>query len=387
MKLPAKLLALTIVLMPVLPLTAHPVDDQGVLRLTENRRPQERQLLQVPDVGGYITLKCDFHMHTVFSDGLVWPTIRIQEAWQEGLDAICITDHLEYQPHKADVPTNHNRSNELAVWGADLANLILIKGSELTRNTPPGHFNALFIGDASELVVEKGSWELDQLAIDKAAGQNAFIFWNHPGWKVGSVEGSYEWIPFLDQLKSENKVHGIEVINSFNFYRKALDWALDNNLTVMGTSDIHNLTANEYDMERGVRRTMTLVFARERSVEGIREALDAGRTVAWATKVLAGREEWVRALYDASVSVGAVHYTDRRGHAYAEITNASDFYFELQRVGSEPAGWPETIALNPGTTRVLDFGKDPEIATASYTVTNAFVGSDRCLVVDIRLDR
>lgn len=27
-------------------------------------------------------------MHTVFSDGLVWPSIRVAEAWMEGLDAI-----------------------------------------------------------------------------------------------------------------------------------------------------------------------------------------------------------------------------------------------------------------------------------------------------------
>ena len=46
------------------------------------------------------TLKCDFHIHTVFSDGKVWPDIRVAEAWQEGLDAIAITDHIEYRPNK-----------------------------------------------------------------------------------------------------------------------------------------------------------------------------------------------------------------------------------------------------------------------------------------------
>ncbi len=54
----------------------------------------------VPDMSEYKTLKCDFHMHTVFSDGLVWPTIRVDEAIDEGLVAIAITDHLEYLPHK-----------------------------------------------------------------------------------------------------------------------------------------------------------------------------------------------------------------------------------------------------------------------------------------------
>ena len=58
---------------------------------------QERRIPNIPDIPGYQTLICDFHMHTVFSDGRVWPTVRVDEAWREGLDAIAITDHLEYQ--------------------------------------------------------------------------------------------------------------------------------------------------------------------------------------------------------------------------------------------------------------------------------------------------
>ena len=52
----------------------------------------QRKIANVPDLPGYVTLKCDFHMHTVFSDADVWPTVRIDEALREGLDAIAITD-------------------------------------------------------------------------------------------------------------------------------------------------------------------------------------------------------------------------------------------------------------------------------------------------------
>ena len=42
----------------------------------------------------------------------------------------------------------------------------------------------------------------------------------------------------------------------------------------MGTSDIHNLVAHDYDLSKDyVHRTMTLVMAKERSAESIREAL------------------------------------------------------------------------------------------------------------------
>ena len=54
--------------------------------------------IDIPDLDKYQTLKCDFHMHTVFSDGLVWPTVRVDEAYSEGLDAIAITEHIEYRP-------------------------------------------------------------------------------------------------------------------------------------------------------------------------------------------------------------------------------------------------------------------------------------------------
>lgn len=65
---------------------------------------QVRNEIQIPDILGFKTLKCDFHMHTVFSDGLVWPTVRVSEAYSQGLDAIAITDHIEYRPHKNDMP-------------------------------------------------------------------------------------------------------------------------------------------------------------------------------------------------------------------------------------------------------------------------------------------
>ncbi len=32
------------------------------------------------EVAGYEVLKCDFHTHTMFSDGEVWPTVRVEEA-------------------------------------------------------------------------------------------------------------------------------------------------------------------------------------------------------------------------------------------------------------------------------------------------------------------
>ena len=43
--------------------------NNGVFRMDDLRSPQKRTIISIPDVNGYTVLKCDFHMHTVFSDG------------------------------------------------------------------------------------------------------------------------------------------------------------------------------------------------------------------------------------------------------------------------------------------------------------------------------
>lgn len=99
-----------------------------------------------------MTLKADLHIHTVFSDGNVWPTIRVQEALRENLDAISLTEHLEYQPHKADIPhPDRNRSYNLALAEAAKHDLLIVPGSEITRSEPVGHSNAVFINDANNI--------------------------------------------------------------------------------------------------------------------------------------------------------------------------------------------------------------------------------------------
>jgi hypothetical protein len=365
-------------------LFAQRTDVEGMIYFDEQRRPQFRENIVIPDVNGYQVLKCDFHTHTVFSDGSVWPTIRLQEAWSEGLDAFALTEHIEYQPHKNDIKVNHNRSHEIIEKDAQKNNIILVKGSELTRSTPPGHFNAIFTQDASEFI-ESQDAAYDKVTVMKAADQGAFIFWNHPGWQPG-IKGSYEWIDLVEDLYASKALHGIEVINGFGFHKKALDWCVDKNLTVMGTSDIHNLIQRTYDTDKDyVHRSMTLVMAKERTPEAIREALDAGRTVAWASKYLAGKEEHVRALFEACVELNPSHYTEEKRDGnktnFYEIKNNSDLYFEL--VLSEGSG-TSRIVLYPQSSQLISAAANQ--SSLSYNVVSTYVRSDRHLSVTFKLN-
>lgn len=359
-------------------------DDAGIMKLDEFRYPKQRKIIDIPSVNGLQVLKCDFHMHTVFTDGHVWPNVRVQEAWKEGLDAISFTEHVEYTPHKDDVKPGNLRSYELAKNLAAEQNLLLIKGTEVTRNTPPGHFNALFIQDDKNLVADRAS-ELDNQAIQAVVDQKAFIFWNHPGWKATQIEGSYEWIPFVDKMFKEKNLHGIEVVNGFGFHKKALDWALDRNLTIIGNTDIHNLIAHDYDIEReGVHRTMTLVLAKDRSAAAIRAALESGNTVAWSSNYLFGKEAHVRDLFHACVTMGPAFHTKSNGNKadskYYELKNDSDLYFELELVEGKAT---KKVVLRPKSSQIVvaDAGQQK----LTYEVLSTYVRSDKHLSVELSL--
>ena len=189
-------------------------------------KAQVRNEIRVPDPEGYRTLKCDFHIHTVFSDGLVWPTVRVDEAYREGLDAIALTEHLEYRPHRQDIIASHNRSYEIAEKTARNNQVILIRGSEITRPMASGHFNAIFLSDCDAL-----------------------------------------------------------------------------ELPMIGTSDIHQPIQTDIDFARGQHRTMTFVFVRERSAEGIREALLHRRTAVYMDEKVIAEEQWLKELFEKSIDI------------------------------------------------------------------------------------
>lgn len=335
---------------------------------------QTRREIYFPDILGYKTLKCDFHIHTVFSDGTVWPTVRVDEAFREGLDAISITDHIEYQPHKEDVPTNHNRSYEIALGSARQKNILLIRGTEITRDTPPGHFNAIFLKDVNPLDTEALT------DVTKAAAeQGAFIFWNHPGWKP-EHKG---WFDIHTTLYENKWMHGIEVANGDTYYPEAHQWALEKNLTMMGNSDIHQPSL-EREPSPETHRTMTLVFAREKSAKALKEALVEGRTAVWLDKQLIGRRKFLRALFKESVEIGGPFHS-YRGTVSVEIKNRSDIDIEMERVGKQG---PREVTLIANATTIFKTRVDETIEKAelSYVVRNFRIAPDKGLPVSLKIE-
>ena len=318
--------------------------------------------LKFPEIAGYKTLKCDFHQHTVFSDGSVWPDIRVQEALMDGLDAISLTEHLEYQPHKSDIPhPDRNRSYDIAVKEAANHDLIIVKGSEITRRMPPGHNNAIFITDPNKLLVD------DSIQVFRdAKKQGAFIFWNHPQWTPQRKDGMATLTDVHRLLIREKLLDGIEVVNGQMYSDEALQIALDNNLTIMGTTDIHKLVDWDFKIPQGGHRPLTLVFAKERNEASIKDALMNRRTVAVFKNLLIGRNEFLVPLIENSLKVTSAKYIGKYNVLGVEIENLSSTDITLQnQSGYTFHNNNELILLKAGektTVEVKTIDRKPDVS-------------------------
>ncbi len=267
----------------------------------------KRETLRLPkEINGLKVLKCDFHIHTIFSDGSVWPTQRVAEAVAEGLDVISITDHIEYRPHldktigKSDM--SYNSAYENALTEAAAMGITLIPGVEITKDVPPGHFNALFINDADKFanfIGEKNPRDgsLIRESLKEARRQGAFIHWNHPWYKV---EGNKSiWTPIIDSLYNEGFIDGIEVINATKYDPVILGWVQDKNLTNIGNTDVHT----PMYLKDGKFRTMTIVFAKDNSPASIKEALFNKQTLSYCNNYLYGDEKFLKDIFANSIEL------------------------------------------------------------------------------------
>ena len=293
-----------------------------------------RRVISIPNIGEYMTLKCDFHMHTVFADAHVSPTGRVREAWQDGLDVIAMTEHIAVHKSPGIKLKDYNLPIAQSVKEGKKWGFMVVPAVEITRTKPFGHMNALFIKDPN--VFEETRYKVDEngkLIYDndgnripnptemedfkKAEAQGAFMIWNHPGWP----DGKTTLFPLQKQLIKEGRIHAVELFNGMEWYPKVLDWFDEYKLPMMANSDIHETSRFAYGNQI---RPMTLVFAKEYTLESLREALFAGRMLAFFESKLAGDSNLISQLIDASLVVKVID--EKKG--VLEVTNISDIPFQ-----------------------------------------------------------
>jgi hypothetical protein len=385
----------------------NPAPDDPLRQMAFPRTPQ------------YLTLTADLHTHSIFSDGHVWPNIRVAEGLRDGLDILAITEHLEWQPHRPDLANpDRNRAYEIAQEAAQDEPILVLPGAEITREMPVGHINAIFVRDANTLfnadssasTEEELAERLDELpdwssesgvmehyartgmwpaeaAIRAANAQQAFLFWNHPSWMGQSPDGKPHVSAEHKSWFSAGLVHGIEVVNSNWYSPESFQLALDHDLALIGTSDVHDLIDWDYLPDHGGHRPVTLIFAATRTPDAIREALFARRTAIWFRDTLLGREDVLVPLVQASLESHAGYLTGttilrvrlkNRSTAILRLKNNSD-------LGDQTHIGPITVPALGSATFELAVDSNAAEFNWQVTVENAFTAPGVQLALSLRL--
>ena len=352
-----------------------------MLRHSEYSTPVRKEFF-IPQVCGYNVYKSDLHTHSIYSDGQVTPVYRIREAWLDGLDVMAVTEHIEYRPNeeifydylkeyaikqykpvakgleqgKPMVDLNYAvkvSQKEAAKYG-----ILVIPGTEITRNgTEVGHFNALFTTD-NNLIYDTDPVQ----AIRNAKAQGALVMHNHPGWTRKSIAMTETEV----MAYGEGLIDGVEVMNGVEFYPGVIDRVREGKMFIAANTDIHASTAIEYNVY-GENRPMTLILAKDKSLDSIREALEAGRTIAYGFGHLCGPEELLLDLFKASVTLSPVD-----GKKVA-LTNMTSIPYIIKKENGNP------VRIPPFTTYNTSIPENAE--TLSLTVLNMWIGAETHLKV------
>ena len=356
------------------------------------RRERFRTEIILPQVNGYNVYKADLHTHTIHSDGDVIPSFRVYEAWYDGLDIIAITDHIEYRSfeeklvkyldkyvsdeykgavnHRIDdrplkegeVMVDLNYVTREAAKYAGRCGILSIPGAEITRpGDKIGHFNALFTTD-NNLIYDQDPVQ----AVRNAKAQGALVMHNHPGWKRTSID----YTPTELVLYEEGLIDGIEVMNTDDFYPGIIDRALEKNLFMSANTDIHQTTVLEHN---GFHRPMTLILAKERTLEAVREALDECRTIAYGYNTLCGEEQLLKDFFAAGVKTAVMHRTS--SFTSVALTNMTSIPYVVRMEGRNQ------MKLDPFQTLWIKVSGDK--TTLDLEVLNMFYSKDKHPIVQL----
>ena len=354
--------------------------------ITFVQNAQRRTEIILPQVNGLNVYKADLNTHSIYSDAELTPEERVKEAWFDGLDIFAMTDHVEYRRHEPNMlkflkgytggevkkAVNSNVIRKAATEQGILADLnlptklaqkaakaygdalLIIPACEITREPKTiGHFNALFTTDNNAI------YDTDPLqSLRNAKKQGALITQNHPGWSRKTCDIT----EFEQKAFDEKLIDGVEIMNGYWFYPKAMQRCVDWNLYMLGCTDIHNRT-NHY-RQNGYFRTMTLIFAKENTSKAIRKALEKGHTLAYSAGNIAGDAKLLQDFFKASVSYKFLS-RGKKGAATYALTNTTSLDYKI-RIGKRIYELPAFQTITISVSKNKD-GQDKDI---TFSVTN-----------------
>ena len=205
--------------------------------------------------GGYFVIAADFHVHAFPGDGALPPWELAREASRRGLHAVVISNHNQTLAPKFMPGIFSGRD------GAQLP--LIISSQEVT--TPRFHLVAAGVTRTID-------WQLPGLDIVRDIhAQGGVVLAAHPVgryWKgsdamLAALDGAEVAHPLTTQLASGRQ-------ELTDFFARAR--AVNPTIAPIGSSDFH--------MVAPIASNRTFVFAESVSVEGVLDAIRAGRTVA-----------------------------------------------------------------------------------------------------------
>ena len=362
---------------------------------------KHRQEIYIPQVMGYNVYKADLHTHTIYSDGNITPSLRVREAWSDGLDILAITDHIEYRRIERDlikymgeyikeeyrnlpkgvntnlqgvaadergILANLNANYDEAIESNQQYGMLIVRGVEITRNE--GHFNAIFTTDNNKI------YHPDiKTSIQNAVDQGAYVFQNHPKHNKTTKTSMS---PLAEELHNSGLVKGMEIGNGWAFWGRLVPYCIKNNVPMFSNSDGHSTIAERFQphYNNGVYRNMTLVLAKKCDEKSIKKAIEEGRTIAYHNNRLVGKEEYLSELFKASVTIE--HLCDNKKETMVMLTNKSSLPYSV-KVGKNEM----VVHALSSVQLVLPKGSDK----AEFVVTNLICGGNKRVKVTMNFKR
>ena len=362
---------------------------------------KHRQEIYIPQIMGYNVYKADFHTHTIYSDGTITPSLRVREAWNDGLDIIAITDHIEYRRVERDlirymgeyikeeyrnlakgvntnlqgvaadergILANLNAGYEEAIESNQQYGMLIVRGVEITRNE--GHYNAIFTKDNNKI------YHPDiKESIKRAVKQGAYVFQNHP---KRNKETQSRMTPLAEELHEKGLVKGVEIGNGHAFWGWLVPYCVKNNQAVFSNSDGHTTMAERFQphYNNGVYRNMTFVLAEECTEKAVKKAIFEGRTIAYHNNRLVGKEEYLADLFKASVSIE--HLCDNKKETMVLLTNKSSLPYTVKVDKRE-------VVIHAMSS--VQFLLPKESDSVEFTVTNLICGGNKRVKVAMNFIR